>query len=113
MKNLVILIGRIGETPSTRQIGDSKSVTSFSLVTTTPKVAHGKRVINADTGYGETHDEWHRVTAFSGLGKTVAEHKKKGELVEVQGRLHYSKWTDTAGTDRYSVEIVADEILFL
>ena len=113
MKNLVILIGRIGETPATRQIGDAKSITSFSLVTTSPKIADGKRVINAETGYRETHDEWHRVTAFNGLGKTVAEHKKKGELVEVQGRLHYSKWADNAGSERYSVEIVADEILFL
>lgn len=113
MKNQVILIGRIGETPATRQLSGDKSVTTFSLVTTAPKLADGKRVVNAETGYGKTHDSWHRISVFNGLGAIVAKHKKKGELVEVQGRLHYSKWTDTSGNDRYSVEIVADEVLFL
>ena len=50
---------------------------------------------------------------FGGLGTTVAKHKAKGDMVEVQGRLHYSKWTDKDQVERYSVEIIAEEVLFL
>jgi Single-strand binding protein family len=74
-------------------------------------------VIHDGTGkvrvYTETIPEFHRITAFNGLGTSVAKHKKKGDLVEVQGRLHYSKWTDKDRQERYSVEIVAEEVLFL
>jgi single-strand DNA-binding protein len=111
MKNLVILIGRIAAAPETRQHGDT-SITSFTLVTDRPKIIDGKAVKN-DKGYTETLAEFHRVTAFNGLGSSVAKHKSKGDVVEVQGRLHYSKWTDANQVERYSVEIVAEEVLFL
>lgn len=111
MKNLVILIGRIASAPETRHSGNT-AITNFNLVTDKPKLVEGKTVKN-DKGYTETIPEFHRITAFNKLGETVAKNKAKGDLVHVQGRLHYSKWTDNAGVDRYSVEIVADEILFL
>jgi len=111
MKNLVILIGRIASAPETRQHGET-TVTGFTLVTDRPKIVDGKTVKN-DKGYTETLPEFHRITAFNGLGSSVAKHKAKGDLVEVQGRLHYSKWTDKDQIERYSVEIVAEEILFL
>ncbi len=63
--------------------------------------------------YTSKREGRNRVTAFNGLGTSVAKHKKKGDLVEVQGRLHYSKWTDREGVERYAVEIVAEEVLFL
>ena len=99
MKNLVILIGRIAAAPETRQSGET-SITSFTLVTDRPKIVDGKAVKND-------------ITCFNGLGGSVAKHKAKGDLVEVQGRLHYSKWTDREQIERYSVEIVAEEVLFL
>ena len=111
MKNLVILIGRIASAPETRTAGESQ-ITSFTLVTDRPKLVDGKTVKN-ESGFTETHAEFHRITAWGGLGTSVAKHKKKGELVEVQGRLHYSKWTDRDGVERYAVEIVAEEVLFL
>lgn len=111
MKNLVILIGRIASTPETRHSGDT-SITNFNLVTDRPKLVDGKTVKN-EAGYTETIPEFHRITVFNGLGQTVAKHKAKGDVVEVQGRLHYSKWTDKDKQDRYSVEIIADEVLFL
>ena len=111
MKNLVILIGRIAAAPETRQSGET-SVTNFNLVTDRPKLVDGKTVKN-DKGYTDTIPEFHRITAFNGLGQTVAKHKVKGDVVEVQGRLHYSKWTDNGGIERYSVEIIAEEVLFL
>lgn len=111
MKNLVILIGRIASAPETRHSGDT-AITGFTLVTDRPKIVEGKTVKN-DKGFTETLPEFHRITAFNGLGSSVAKHKAKGDLVEVQGRLHYSKWTDREGIERYSVEIVAEEVLFL
>jgi single-strand DNA-binding protein len=84
----------------------------FTLVTDRPRIVEGKTVKN-EAGYTETIPEFHRITAFNGLGSSVAKHKKKGDLVEVQGRLHYSKWTDKDQIERYSVEIVAEEVLFL
>ena len=108
---LVILIGRIAAAPETRHAGET-AITSFTLVTDRPKLVDGKTVKN-EAGYTETLAEFHRVTAFNGLGTSVAKHKKKGDLVEVQGRLHYSKWTDREGVERYAVEIVAEEVLFL
>jgi single-strand DNA-binding protein len=111
MKNLVILIGRITAAPETRHAGET-AITSFTLVTDRPRLVDGKTVKN-EAGYTETLAEFHRVTAFNGLGTSVAKHKKKGDLVEVQGRLHYSKWTDREGVERYAVEIVAEEVLFL
>jgi single-strand DNA-binding protein len=97
--------------PETRHAGET-AITSFTLVTDRPKLVDGKTVKN-EAGYTETLAEFHRVTAFNGLGTSVAKHKKKGDLVEVQGRLHYSKWTDREGVERYAVEIVAEEVLFL
>ena len=111
MKNLVILIGRIASAPETRAAGESQ-ITCFTLVTDRPKLVDGKTVKN-EAGYTETHAEFHRITAWGGLGNSVAKHKKKGDLVEIQGRLHYSKWTTSEGAERYSVEIVAEEVLFL
>ncbi len=57
--------------------------------------------------------EWHRITCFNGLGKSVAENCEKGMKVLVQGRIHYTKWTDAAGVDRYGCEIIAEKVDFL
>ena len=111
MKNLVILIGRIASAPETRQTS-SGSVTNFTLVTDRPKLVEGKKVKN-EQGYTETLAEFHRVTVFNGLGEVLTKHKKKGDMVEAQGRIHYSKWTDGNQIERYSAEIIADEVLFL
>jgi len=54
--------------------------------------------------------EWHRITCFNGLGKSVAENCEKGMKVLVQGRIPYAKWTDAAGVDRYGCEIIAEKV---
>ena len=53
------------------------------------------------SGYRIEDTEWHRITAFNGLGKSVASYAKKGQLVQVTGRLHYSQWKDDKGETRY------------
>ena len=111
MKNLVILIGRIASAPETRHAGET-AITSFTLVTDRPKLVDGKTVKN-EAGYTETIPEFHRITAFNGLGKTIQEYCDKGMKVLVRGRIHYTKWTDAAGVDRYGCEIIAETVDFL
>jgi single-strand DNA-binding protein len=53
------------------------------------------------------------ITCFNGVGKSVAEYVTKGATVMVTGRIHYTKWTDKNGTDRYDCEIIADQVDFI
>jgi single-strand DNA-binding protein len=57
--------------------------------------------------------EWHRITCFNGVGKTVEQYVDKGMKVMVRGRIHYTRWTDSENIERYGVEIIADEVTFL
>jgi single-strand DNA-binding protein len=111
MKNLVVLIGRIASDITTRDTANAQ-VATFSFVTDRPKICDGKAVKNAQ-GYTEKHSEFHRITVFGGLAKTLSQHKKKGDLLALEGRIHYSKWQDADGTDRYSAEIIAEQVDYL
>ena len=66
-----------------------------------------------ESGFIAKDTEWHRVTCFNGLGRVVAQHAVKGMLVSVRGRLHYTRWTDSEGVERYGCEIIADDVQFL
>jgi len=105
MKNTVTLVGFVGNNPEVRESQSGASVTSISLATTRSyKDAEGNR--QSDT-------EWHRITCFNGVGKCVAEHVTKGAMIMVTGRIHYSRWTDNQGQNRYGCEIVAEQVDFL
>ena len=75
--------------------------------------AEGKTYKEPTTGFTAKDTEWHRVTCFNGLGRVIAQHAVKGMLVSVKGRIHYSKWTDREGIERYGCEIIADDVQFL
>ncbi|NNM78575.1 single-stranded DNA-binding protein [Sphingomonas sp. ID1715] len=114
MKNTVLLIGNLGADPETRNTRGETTITTLSMGTSRPKRdSEGKVMKDAATGYTVQDTEWHRITCFNGLGKTVAEHATKGMLIGVRGRLHYSKWTDKDGVERYGCEIIAEEVQFL
>ena len=113
MQNIVILAGNIGQNPEARTTkGAGTQITNFSLATSRPRLSEGrgKRVDNGDR---VMDTEWHRITCFNGLGKTVAEHCEKGMKVLVHGRIHYSKWIDSMGVERYGCEIIAEKVDFL
>ena len=112
MQNIVILAGNIGQTPETRTTNGGASITHFTLATSRPRYSEGK-VIRDENGYRVQDTEWHRITAFSGLGKTIQQHCEKGMKVLVRGRIHYTKWTDQQGVDRYGCEIIAETVDFL
>ena len=86
---------------------------SFSLATSRPKRDSEGKVLKDDNGRRVEDTEWHRVTCFNGVGKTVAEYVEKGQKVMVRGRIHYTRWTDQQNVERFGVEIIADEVTFL
>jgi len=112
MQNIVILAGNIGQAPETRTTNGGASITHFTIATSRPRYSVG-RVIRDENGYRVQDTEWHRITAFNGLGKTIQQHCEKGMKVLVRGRIHYTKWTDQQGVDRYGCEIIAETVDFL
>ena len=112
MQNIVILAGNIGQTPETRTTQGGTRITHFTLATSRPRYSEG-RVLRDENGYRVQDTEWHRITCFNGLGKTVQEHCDTGMKVMVRGRIHYTKWIDSTGNDRYGCEIIAETVDFL
>lgn len=110
--NKVHLIGRLAADPTSRDTASTK-ITELRLVTDRPRIRDGKVQKDPETGYTLKDAEFHKITAFNGLGVPVREHKAKGDQLAIIGRLHYTKWTDSEGTDRYGCEIVAEEIEFI
>ena len=113
MTNIVLLVGNLGGDPELRSTNGGTDVASFSLGTSRPKRDSEGRTYKDESGFTAKDTEWHRVTCFNGLGRVVAQHATKGMLVSVKGRIHNSKWTDKDGIDRYSYEIIADDVQFL
>ena len=105
MKNTVTLVGFVGNNPEVRSAQSGASITILSLATT--------RSFKDGEGNRQTETEWHRITCFNGVGKCGAEHVTKGAMIMVTGRIHYTKWTDQKGIDRYGCEIIAEQVDFL
>lgn len=112
MQNIVILAGNIGQDPEARTTQGGTRITHFTLATSRPRYSEGK-VVRDENGHRVQDTEWHRITAFNGLGKTIDEHCSTGMKVLVRGRIHYTKWTDQQGVDRYGCEIIAETVDFL
>lgn len=104
--NKVILVGNLGKDPDTRFLPDGKAVCNFSIATTEAwKVK--------DTGEKKEATEWHRVSTFGRLAEICGEYLKKGSQVYIEGKLRTRKWQDKDGQDRYTTEIVADQMVML
>jgi single-strand DNA-binding protein len=113
MQNIVILAGNVGATPEVRTTQGGTKITHFSLATSRPKRDSDGKVIKDRDGYRVEDTEWHRITCFNGIGKTVEDYVQKGMKVMVRGRIHYTTWTDSDDIKRYGTEIIADEVTFL
>ena len=108
--NNVNLVGRLSRDPETRT--GNTTVTTIFVATDRPKLKDGK-TYKDENGYTAKESEFHRVTCFNGLAKTVGQYCSKGQLVSVQGRIHYTQWEDKDGVTRYGTEILADKVDFL
>ena len=113
MQNLVILAGNVGAAPESRTTTGGTKITNFSLATSRPKRDSEGKILKDDNGRRVEDTEWHRITCFNGIGKSVADNVEKGQKVMVRGRIHYTRWTDQENIERFGVEIIADEVTFL
>jgi single-strand DNA-binding protein len=104
--NKVILIGNLGADPEVRYMPSGGAVANITLATSEAW---------KDKQTGEQHDrtEWHRVVFFNRLAEIVGEYLKKGAKIYVEGSLRTRKWQDKSGQDRYTTEIVANEMQML
>ena len=113
MTNIVLLVGRVARDPETRTTNGGTTVTSLSLVTDRPARDKDGKTYKDENGYTAKDSEFHRVTCFNGLAKTVGQYCSKGQLVSLEGRIHYTQWEDQDGIKRYGCEIIADKVDFL
>ena len=90
MQNLVILAGNVGATPEVRTTQGGTKITNFSLATSRPKRDQDGKTMKDGEGRRVEDTEWHRITCFNGVGKTVAQYVEKGQKVMVRGRIHYT-----------------------
>ncbi|MCQ8105163.1 single-stranded DNA-binding protein [Methylomonas sp. SURF-2] len=106
MLNKVMLIGRLGADPEVRYMPNGDAITTIRLATS-------RRWKDRNTGERKEDTEWHRVVFFSGLAKIAGEYLKKGSQCYVEGRIRTQKWQGQDGQDRYTTEIVADNMHML
>lgn len=104
--NKVILIGNLGADPETRYAPSGTAIANVRLATTDSRR-------DKETGEQIDRTEWHNVVFFSRLAEIVSEYLRKGSQVYVEGRLQTRKWQDRDGNDRYSTEVVADNMQML
>lgn len=113
MTNIILLVGNLGADPQTRSTASGTHVATFSIGTSRLKRDDEGKTYKDASGYTAKDTEWHRVTCFNGLGRTVAQFATKGMLVSVRGPIHNSKWTGPEGIERYGYEVIAEEVQFL
>ena len=104
--NKVILVGNLGQDPETRAMPSGKAVTNVRIAT-----SDGWK--DKTTGEQKEQTEWHSVVFFDRLAEVAAEYLRKGSQVYIEGRLRTRKWQDKSGNDRYTTEIVANEMQML
>lgn len=103
--NKVILVGNLGDDPETKYSQGGMAVTKARLATTS--------VRKDKDGNVQESTQWHRVTFFGKLGEIAGEYLRKGSQVYVEGSIRYDKYTGSDGVEKYSTDIIADEMQML
>ena len=104
--NKVIIVGNVGGDPETRYMPSGSAVTNLTVAT-------NESWKDKQTGDKKERTEWHRVAMFNRLAEIAAEYLRKGSQVYIEGKLRTRKWQDKDGQDRYTTEIIADEMQML
>jgi single-strand DNA-binding protein len=104
--NKVILIGHLGQDPQQRAMPSGKAVVNLRLATT-------DQWRDKQTGENKEATEWHNVVMYDRLAEIAAEYLRKGSQIYVEGRIRTRKWQDKEGQDRYTTEIVCNEMQML
>ena len=104
--NKVILVGNLGADPETRAMPSGTTVANL-------RIATSESWRDKQSGEQQERTEWHRVVLFGRLGEVAAEYLKKGSQVYIEGSLRTRKWQDKSGVERYSTEIVGNDMQML
>lgn len=104
--NKVIIIGNLGQDPEVRYMPSGSAVTNISVATS-------ESWKDKETGEQTDRTEWHKVVFFGRLAEISGEYLRKGSQIYIEGRLRTRKWQDREGGDRYSTEIVGDQMQML
>lgn len=104
--NKAILLGNLGNDPEVRYTASGSAVANVSLATT-------EQWKDRESGEQQEKTEWHRIVFFGRLAEIVGEYLRKGSQIYVEGRLQTRKWQDKDGNDKYTTEIVANEMQML
>ena len=103
--NKVIVLGNLGRDPETRSTPSGAQVCNITIATS--------RTWKDKSGEKQEETEWHRVVFYDRLAEIAGEYLKKGRPVYVEGRLKTRKWTDKDGVEKYTTEIVAEQMQLL
>jgi single-strand DNA-binding protein len=104
--NKVIIVGNLGGDPETRYMPSGAAVTNLTVAT-------NESWKDKQTGEQKERTEWHKVAMFNRLAEIAAEYLRKGSQVYIEGKLRTRKWQDQNGQDRWTTEIIADEMQML
>ncbi|SFW42535.1 single-stranded DNA-binding protein [Luteibacter sp. UNCMF366Tsu5.1] len=104
--NKVIIVGNLGADPETRYTGSGTAITSL-------RIATSEAWTDKQSGEKQERTEWHRVKLFGKLAEIAGEYLKKGRQVYIEGSLRTDKYTDKDGVERYSTDIIANEMQML
>ena len=103
--NKVILVGRLGKDPETRYMTNGEAVTNVTLATS--------ENWKDKSGEKQEKTEWHNLTFYRRLAEIAGEYLKKGSMIYVEGKLATRKWQDKEGKDRYTTDIIVNEMQML
>ena len=104
--NKVILVGTCGQDPEVRYLPNGNAVTNLSLATS-------EQWTDKQTGQKVEKTEWHRVSMFGKVAEIAGEYLRKGSQVYIEGSLRTDKYTDKSGVERYTTDIIANEMQML
>jgi single-strand DNA-binding protein len=104
--NKVILVGHLGADPESRSMPSGRGVTNMRLATS-------ESWKDKQSGEQKERTEWHSIVLYDRLGEVANEYLKKGSQVYIEGRLQTRKWQDKEGKDRYTTEIIANDMQML
>jgi len=104
--NKAVIVGTLGMDPEIRYAQNGNAVVNVSVAT-------NESWKDRETGEAQQRTEWHRIVMFGKLGEIASQYLKKGEQAYFEGRIRTNKWQDESGNNRYSTQIIADEMQML
>ena len=104
--NKAVIVGTLGKDPEIKYASNGNAVVNVSVAT-------NESWKDRETGEKQERTEWHRIVMFGRLGEIASQYLKKGSQAYFEGRIKTSKWQDDSGMDRYSTEIVVNEMQML